>query len=203
MLGRSWSTLGAGYMRSEFLGDSYDIVKRFFCETLRSLGYTVYIDPLFTGDWSAQERKTFYHFLGVKPYAGAKPASGVTAIFLDPDTGVNEMGSPSHVSYQRLVEEAKNHSVVFAFDQAFSRAGEAGPKLQAKLQKLSELGCAALYYASHAHFLFVSRERERLAQLRGELLARGLPASRLIEAAPNPIMERDAHRAARAPHCER
>jgi hypothetical protein len=41
-------------MRPEFLGDSYDIVKRFFCETLRSLGYTVYIDPRFTGDWSGQ-----------------------------------------------------------------------------------------------------------------------------------------------------
>lgn len=166
-------------MRPEFLGDSYDIVKRFFCETLRSLGYTVYIDPLFTGDWSGQER-TFYRFLGVEPYAGVKPASRVTALFLDPDTGVNEKGSSSHVSYERLVDEAKSHAVVFAFDQAFSRAGEAGPKLQAKLQKLSELGCAALYYASHAHFLFVSREREGLTQLRGELLARGLPASRLI-----------------------
>lgn len=42
-------------MRPEFFGDSYDIVKRFFCETLRSLGDTVYIDPLFTGDWSGQE----------------------------------------------------------------------------------------------------------------------------------------------------
>jgi hypothetical protein len=26
-------------MKPEFLEDSYDIVKRFFCETLRSLGY--------------------------------------------------------------------------------------------------------------------------------------------------------------------
>jgi hypothetical protein len=42
-------------MRPEFLGDSFDIVKRFFGETLRSLGYTVYIDPLFSGDWSGKE----------------------------------------------------------------------------------------------------------------------------------------------------
>jgi hypothetical protein len=185
-------------MRPEFLGDSYDIVKRFFCETLRSLGYTVYIDPLFTGDWSGQET-AFNRFLGVEPFAGAKAASTPTALFLAPDTGVNEKGSLSHVSYERLVEEAKKHSLVFVFDQAFSRAGDAGPKLQAKLNKLSNLGCAALYYASHAHFLFVSREPQRLHRLCYELLALGLPASRLVEAAPNPTIERDARKGGARP----
>jgi hypothetical protein len=185
-------------MRPEFLGDSYDIVKRFFCETLRSLGYTVYIDPLFTGDWSGEE-KTFYRFLGVEPYGGEKHASESTALFLDPDTGVNEKGSLAHVSYGRLVDEAKNHSIVFAFDQAFSRAGEAGPKLQAKLNEVARRGCAALYYASHAHFLFVSRDRKRLDRLRSEFLSRGLPASRLIETAPNPTIERDARKSSARP----
>lgn len=180
-------------MRPEFLGDSYDIVKRFFCETLQSLGYTVYVDPLFTGHWSGQE-KIFYRFLGVEPYAGVKPANGSTALLLDPDTGVNERGGSSHVSYERLIGESTKHSVVFAFDQAFSRAGEAGPKLQAKLDKIAQRGCAALYYASHAHFLFISRERERLDQLRGALLSRGLPASRLIEATANPTTKKDVQR---------
>ena len=185
-------------MRPEFLGDSYDIVKRFFCESLRSLGYTVYIDPLFTGDWSGQET-TFYRFLGVEPFSGGRPLSAPTALFLDPDTGVNENGSSAHVSFERLVLETKNHSVVFAFDQAFSRAGESGPKLHAKLNRLTELGCAALYYASHAHFLFISQERDRLDRLRGELLARGIPASRLVEAAPNPTIERDASKSSAHP----
>jgi len=183
-------------MRPEFLGDSYDIVKRFFCETLRSLGYTIYIDPLLTGEWSGQEA-TFYRFLGVEPYAGVKPSSALTALFLDPDTGVNKKGSPSHVSYERLVAEATNHSLAFAFDQAFSRAGEVGPKLQAKLNEIADLGCAALYYASHAHFLFVSREHDRLQRLRSELISRGLPASRLLGMAPNPTIERGGPRATR------
>jgi hypothetical protein len=183
-------------MHPDFLGDSFDIVKRFFCETLRSLGYTVYIDPLFTGDWSGQET-TFYRFLGVEPYAGAKHASALTALFLDPDIGVNEKGSTSHVSYDRLVAEAKNYSLVFAFDQAFSRAGDVGPKLQTKLNALAERGCAALYYASHAHFLFVSHERDQLQRLRTELVSLGLPASRFVEAAPNPTIERDGPQAAR------
>jgi hypothetical protein len=176
-------------MRPEFLGDSYDIVKRFFCETLRSLGYTVYIDPQITGDWSGQET-TFYRFLGVEPRAGAKSASPLTALFLDPDTGVNEKGSLSHVSYERLAAEAKSYALVFAFDQAFSRAGDAGAKLQTKLNALAELGCAALYYASHAHFLFVSRDHEHLQRLRSELVSLGLPPSRIVEAAPNPAVHR-------------
>jgi hypothetical protein len=178
-------------LRPEFLGDSYDIVKRFFCETLRSLGYTVYIDPLFTGDWSGQER-TFYQFLGAEPYTGVKPRPQATALFLDPDTGVNEKGGSSHVSYDRLIKEAKKHSIVFVFDQAFSRAGKAESKLQAKLNKVAQFGCAALYYTSHAQFLFVSREQQYLDQLRNELLARGLPTTRLI--APNPTIERDARK---------
>lgn len=172
-------------MRPEFLGDSYDVVKRFFCATLRSLGYAVYIDPLFTGTWFGQEA-SFYRFLGVEPLGGAIPTSLPTALFLDPDTGVNEKGGASHVAYERLVAEATDHAVVFVFDQAFSRAGEAGPKLQEKLNRLAALGCPALYYASHANFLFISREPERLQQLRSELLALGLPASRLVEATPTP-----------------
>jgi hypothetical protein len=182
--------LGSASIRPEFLGDSYDIVKRFFCEALRSLGYTVYIDPLLTGDWSGQET-TFDRFLGAEPFSGGLPPSAPTALFLDPDTGVNEKGSSSHVSFERLVSEAKNYAVVFAFDQAFSRAGESGPKLHSKLNRLTELGCAALYYSSHAHFLFVSEERDQLHRLRGELLSRGIPASRFVEAAPNPTSERD------------
>lgn len=171
-------------MRPEFLGDTFDIAKRFFCEALRSLGFTVYVDPLFTGDWSGQE-KTYYQFLGVEPYTDGRAPRGMTALFLDPDTGVNERGSHSHVSYDRLAVEAKNHSLVFSFDQAFSRAGEAGPKLQVKLNAMAERGCAALYYASHAHFLFVSRKHVHLRRLRTHLLSLGLPESRLVEAVPN------------------
>ena len=131
-------------MRPEFLGDSFDIVKRFSCETLRSLGFAVYIDPMFKGGWSGQE-VGFYKFLGVEPYVEAQPSRGLTALFLDPGTGVNEKGGQAHVSYDRLAAETKRHALVFSFDQAFSRAGEADPKLYAKLNALAERGCAAFY----------------------------------------------------------
>ena len=184
-------------MRPEFLGDSFDIVKRFFCETLRSLGFAVYIDPLFSGDWSGKE-EIFYQFLGVKPNSGVKISPRLTALFLDPDTGINEMGSPSHISYERLVFESRNHSLVFAFDQAFSRAGKAEAKVKTKLNALAERGVSAFYYSSHAHFLFVSREDGHLRRLRAQLISLGLPESRLVAATPDRPIERDGPQATRS-----
>jgi hypothetical protein len=169
-------------MRADFLGDSYDIVKRFFCEALDSLGFTVYIDPMLTGAWSGQE-ESFFRFLGVRRLTTGERLHGMTALFFDPDTGVNEKGGPAHVSYDQLVQEAESHAIVFSFDQAFSRAGESGPKLQVKLGALAARGCAALCYASHAHFLFVSRQQAHLGRLRTHLIELGLPPSRLVQSA--------------------
>jgi hypothetical protein len=39
-----------------FFGDSFDIVKRFFCTELAALGYYVIAEPMFTGDRSVAER---------------------------------------------------------------------------------------------------------------------------------------------------
>lgn len=166
-------------MRARFLGDSYDIVKRFFCEALRSQGFTVFIDPMLTGAWSGQE-DSFFRFLGVERCPPREGLQGMTALLLDPDTGVSEKGSLAHVSYERLAQEADNHALVFSFDQAFSRAGESGSRLEAKLGALNARGCAALYYASHAHFLFVSREHGHLQRLRAHLVGLGLPDSRFV-----------------------
>lgn len=168
-------------MNPKYLGDSYDVVKRFFCEVLRRLGYTVYIDPMFTGEWSGQE-VAFYRFLGVQPHKLNTASASPTALFLDPDTGVNQKGGPRHVSYEGLAAEAKRFDVVFAFDQGFSRSGLPGPQLNAKLAALLALGCSAFYYDSHARFIFTARDREKLQRLRAEIVAQGLPNSRLVEA---------------------
>jgi hypothetical protein len=136
---------------------------------------------MLTGAWSGQE-ESFFHFLGVERCPPREGLQGMTALFLDPDTGVNKKGGPAHVSYERLVQEAKNHALVFSFDQAFSWAGESGSKMRVKLGAMAARGCAALYYASHAHFLFVSREHAHLRRLRTHLVGLGLPDSRLVEA---------------------
>ena len=180
-------------MHPNYLGESYDIVKRFFCEALRHLGYTVYIDPMFTGDWSGQET-VFFRFLGVEPCASTPTPSTSTALFLDPETGVNKKGSRRHVSYERVVSEAQKHKIVFAFDQGFSRGTAPEPQIQEKLGTIAALGRWAIYYDSHARFLFVSRECAELQRLRSELAFHGLPISRFVEAVPNPPGERDARK---------
>ena len=50
-------------MNPDFLGDSYDLVKRFFCHELTALGYVVVIDPMFTGTWNEREQD-FYRLIG-------------------------------------------------------------------------------------------------------------------------------------------
>lgn len=122
-----------------------------------------------------------------------------TALFLDPDTGVNKKGSRRHVSYERVVSEAQKHKIVFAFDQGFSRGTAPEPQIQEKLGAIAALGCSAIYYDSHARFLFVSRECAELPRLRSELVSHGLPSSRFVEAAPNPTGERDARKSAARP----
>jgi len=179
-------------MHPDYLGDSYDIVKRFFCEALRHLGYTVYIDPMFTGEWSGQET-AFYRFLGVERLTSTPTSSVPTALFLDPDTGVNRKGSRSHVSYERVVTEAQKHNIVFAFDQGFSRGMAPAPQIREKIAIIAALGCSAIYYDSHARFVFVSRGRSELQRLRSELVSQGLPSSRFTEAAIN----RDARKSRR------
>ena len=124
-------------VREKFSGDSYDLVKCFFCDALRSLGYVVYIDPMFTIDWSGREQG-FFRYLGVSLNAERQASQGLTALLLDPDTGINHKGSLTHVSYERIAAETHEHSLVFAFDQAFSQVGKPGPTLEAKLNALAE-----------------------------------------------------------------
>ena len=70
-------------MNPAYLGDSYDVVKRFFCESARSAGYAVYVDPMFTGDWSARQRALFLRFLGAQELGPVVPQSPA-ALLVDP-----------------------------------------------------------------------------------------------------------------------
>ena len=100
-------------MNPKYLGDSYDLVKRFFCIALATLGYEVLIDAMFTGEWNGEE-ETFYRLIGARPL-GNSPKSRFTALFIDPDTGVREEAGERHVSFDRIVAELQNHALVFVF----------------------------------------------------------------------------------------
>jgi hypothetical protein len=73
-------------MNPNWFGDSYDIVKRFFLDVLRSLGYAVYVDPMPSGDWTSIEPE-FLKFLGAQHLREAE-RSRDSALLLDPDTGI-------------------------------------------------------------------------------------------------------------------
>jgi hypothetical protein len=165
-------------MNPNYLGDSYDIVKRYFCEAMRLLGYHVYVDPMPTGDWCGQI-DMFLRFLNARSHTELtkQPA----ALFLDPDTGVRSgKETEFHTSLQRVASECMRYDLVFAFDQSFSRSSPPRLQMDAKLSALAKLGCFGMYYDSHARVLFASRNSERIVQLSKLLVDQGLPAQRLL-----------------------
>ena len=168
-------------MNPAYLGDSYDLVKRFFCRELSLLGYSVTVDPMLTGTWNANERD-FYRLIGAEPANREKPILKPAALFLDPDTGVNPKGGKQHASFERLARECANYSLVFAFDQSFSRQAKAKDVMLEKLSALQARGCHGMYYDSHARFVFVTKERSVLHELHLQLRSLGLPESRLLRA---------------------
>lgn len=166
-------------MNPAFLGDSYDLVKRFFVQELRSLGYMVEVDPLFTGDWAGTE-DAFHRLIGATQYHAQTAPKDQSALFIDPDTGIREKASRCHVSFKRIAEETNKFVLVSAFDQSFSRQGNPLATMQLKIKALAELGVSALYYNSHARFLFASRQAARIAELRVHLHKVGIPTARLV-----------------------
>jgi len=166
-------------MKQKYLGDSYDLVKRFFCIALATLGYEVVIDPMFTGEWNGKE-ETFYRLIGARPL-GDSPNSRRTALFIDPDTGVREVAGKRHVSFDRIVAELQNHALVFVFDQSFSYQAKPEVVMCEKLAAIRNRGCHGFYYDSHARFLFVSRGTENLNMLVRRLSELGIPHSRLLQ----------------------
>ena len=168
-------------MNPDYFGDSYDLVKRFFCRELSLLGYSVAVDPMLTGIWSANERE-FYRLIGAEPVESTTPIPKRAALFLDPDTGINEKGGKQHASFDRLARGTANYELVFAFDQSFSRQEKAKDVMRGKLSALRARGCHGMYYDSHARFVFVATERSVLNELQLQLLSLGLPESRLLKA---------------------
>ena len=167
-------------MNPKYLGDSYDIVKRFFCSVFQELGYEITVDPMFTGNW-ADEGKSFYNFLGTNNQKNILAKSNMKALFIDPDTGVNHRGGKQHVSFQRLIDESQKYQIVFSFDQSFSRQEDSNKIMNDKLNEVLRLGGHGMYYDSHARFIFVSATKDELLKLRNHLLNIGLPNNRLVE----------------------
>jgi hypothetical protein len=167
-------------MNPEWFGDSYDIVKRFLSAELQRVGVRVYADPMLTGEWP-DGAAAFLAFIGATHADEARGSDYNTALFIDPDTGVRERASARHCTITYMVRQAEKFSLVFAFDQSFSRNAPAQIQMEYKLDQLRELGVHGFYYDSHARFLFTARQRRHLLKARDSLIAAGLPERRLVE----------------------
>jgi hypothetical protein len=166
-------------MNPQWFGDSYDIVKRFFCERLAALGYTIYVEPMLTGEWGGVEAD-FYRFLGVRHTEECRSSNIHSAILIDPDTGISSRPSSRHVSPEQIMQRLEKYGIVFVFDQSFSRGSGAEAQIQEKLRKIESLGAFGFYYDSHAKFLFASRSQTQLTTLMDDLRLCGIPSARLI-----------------------
>ncbi len=167
-------------MNPQWFGDSYDIVKRFFIETLRDGGFNVKIDPMFTGDWQDDQKERFCAFLNPGPSRAAQQGREKTALFLDPNTGIRQKGSSKHITMDCIAEETEKHGIVFSFDQSFTRSKDARLQMIEKLNDMGAKGVYGFYYDSHARFLFASRCHETLEEARRKILSTGLPEHRII-----------------------
>lgn len=166
-------------MNSQWFGDSFDIVKRFFIGNIHEMGYQVFVDPMFTDEWNGLENK-FYDFLGAASLESLATSSGKTALLLDPDTGIKVNSTKRHVTVRTIVKKLQEHEIVFSFDKSFSRKRDVLEQMHEKLSLLKKEGAVGFYYNSHACFLFSAKSPEVLANLKRHLVTAGLPKKRLI-----------------------
>ena len=175
-------------MKSEFLGDSYDIVKRFFRDILSPIA-PLKADPYFiessllSGEY---ERVTGIALLS---NGQTKPIG----VLLDPDTGIrapdhHRDATRSHATTQYIADVLRDSSVAYCivYDQSYHRNSvRKTDQLTAKLQELENRSVVGFYYVSHAPFLFAARHGRTLAALRKALLNAGIPSGMFFPSQTN------------------
>lgn len=168
-----------GIMKRDYLGDSYDAVKRLWQQVFADWA-PLYADCRF---FAGELRTDFTRLAGI-PMLESTP-SGPYSILNDPDIGIripaerNKTESRKHVALTTICEQLRMRvsSSVLTFDQADYR--HSGIKLdqqrQAKMRYLVEAG---LFAFSHAPFLFAFPSSELRDQLWERLLSFGIPGRR-------------------------
>jgi hypothetical protein len=166
-------------MNSACLGDSGDVVKRFWCDVARALGYAVYIDPMFTGDWMPGQRSSFLRFVGARPLPARIPTPPA-ALLIDPDKGIRAAPGSAHATFDAIAIRCRQFALVIVSDQAFSRGPGLRRDMARKLHLLRDVGVRGVYYDSPARFLICSKGPGPPMRFRKALVRAGLPAERFV-----------------------
>jgi hypothetical protein len=166
-------------MKKAYIGDSYDIVKRFWACLLREWA-PLYAKPEFIPQ---SLRREYTKLTGIPMLPSRRPAR--YSVFLDPDTGISlpckRPRSSGHIPICTVVGELQSEGVVcvVTYDQSFQR-GQREAGIRQKLNELARNKVCGFYYDSHAPFLFATTGRRQLKRLRQTLLRAGVPAERLV-----------------------
>lgn len=169
-------------MKKEYLGDSYDIVKRFWWEVMQNIA-PLYVLSAFVPE---ETQDAFTKLTGIEMLPEVRPHP--YSLFLDPDTGVllpNTKGKSekTHIALDKIDDELKNGAIcVIAYDQSFSHAikEDIDNRLLDKMRYLEDKKRYCFYYKSHAKFLFAFSELSVREKVRKKILNLGMPESRLF-----------------------
>jgi hypothetical protein len=170
-------------MKRQFLGDSYDAVKRLWQEAF-SEWTPLLAEPRYIPE---EIRDAFTTVTRIPLLGSHRPP--VYSIFNDPDTGIrlpdrqNQKEGATHINLVTISSQLSNPAVrcVLTFDQThhreigFSSAGQRN----AKVRWLRTQGFCAFYYVSHAPFLFAFSKNTHMKAARHRLVALGIPEGRI------------------------
>jgi hypothetical protein len=170
-------------MKREYLGDSYDAVKRLWHEILATWA-PLHAEPRFIPEDIQHEFTT----LTLIPMLTDRHPP-IYSILNDPDTGIPlpDREKPgrkiTHVKLATIASQLKDSSVrcVITFDQSNYRASGLNLKdqLNEKVKWLQGKGLHAFYYVSHAPFLFAFAESSEMKRVRTLLDTAGVPRNRI------------------------
>jgi len=166
-------------MKREFLGDSYDAVKRLWQQVLTGFA-PLYAESQFLPH---DLREDFTHLTGIPLLTTGHPR--VYSILNDPDTGIrlprerNQAEGRTHISIATIIKQIREQGprCVITFDQSdYRRTDLKRPEQRrAKIATLSESDVPAFYYVSHAPFLFAFPDNTALVEVRDRLVRTGIP----------------------------
>jgi hypothetical protein len=168
-------------MEREFLGDSYDLVKRFWVNSLSPIA-PIFADETFVPK-EIREEYTLITRIPVFNPSIEHPY----AVFLDPCTGIPSPRNPTRNATRKYaplpflvnIFERYHPKFLICFDQSFGFNEEKKDCMREKLNVLTSRGLFAFYYTSHANFLFVSESDSTIGSIKERLMSAGIPVKRL------------------------
>lgn len=171
-------------MRGKYLGDSYDLVKRFWSTSLGAIA-PLYAHPKFVPPQPTQLRREYTAVTSIPILDTDKLPEEEYSLLFDPDTGIPlpdelvDKATPSHAPLPWIIRESEQLRPAFmiCFDQSYHRRHHLGREGQreAKRDFLRKQGIASFYYISHAPFLFIAMNSTTLDKVRNHLITVGIP----------------------------